>query len=47
MSLLVAASQAGILTRAVQIMDEFTALPTQQIRSGAGQIRQMCGRRRR
>lgn len=47
MSLLVAANQAGILVRAMEILDEFTALPTQQIRSGAGRIRAACGRRGR
>jgi len=47
MTLIVAADQAGILDRAIEIIADISAKPTQQIRSGAGQIRRAMSRSRR
>lgn len=47
MSLIMTAERAGILDRALEIIADLTEKPTQQIRSGAGQIRAACRRQGR
>jgi hypothetical protein len=47
MSLIMTAERAGILDRAIEISADLSDRATQQIRSGAGQIRAAMSRSRR